>query len=253
MKYPGHIVELGEPAANLVTALTKRLSERGYKSTSPPGVFDAAFQSLVKLFQSQNVDAAGRPLKSDGRVGPLTWGALFDAQPAPAHATGLAAAALAKAQGEVGVMEKPPGSNSGPMVDVFLASTNTPVGNSWCMAFVYWCFREGAVASGLPNSFPKTAGCLDAWARVKAGAPARLLTRSAAIADPNRVKPGFVFILDHGGGHGHTGFVTQQTGGALATIEGNSNNTGSANGVGVFKLNRRSVMDEELLGFLDFG
>ena len=41
-------------------------------------------------------------------------------------------------------------------------------------------------------------------------------------------------------------------GGALRTVEGNSNPTGSSNGIGVFELNRRNVMNADLKGFLDF-
>jgi NAD(P)-dependent dehydrogenase (short-subunit alcohol dehydrogenase family) len=39
---------------------------------------------------------------------------------------------------------------------------------------------------------------------------------------------------------------------ALKTVEGNTNPTGSSNGLGVFELNRRKVMDPTLKGFLDF-
>jgi len=31
----------------------------------------------VKLFQARNVDSEGNPPKQDGKVGPLTWAALF--------------------------------------------------------------------------------------------------------------------------------------------------------------------------------
>ena len=252
MNYPGRIVSVGERDPQIVRALARALAARGYPTTSPPGVFDAAFASMVKLFQAQHVDAALRPLSADGKVGALTWGALVGDGPAAAQATGLAAAALARAVTQIGQMEQPLGSNKGPMVDQYLASVGVAPGNFWCMAFVNWCFQHGAADAGLANPFPRTAGCLDAWDRVKAAAPARIVTRAAAMADPSRVKPGFVFILDHGGGLGHTGFVSGQTSGALATIEGNSNPLGSANGVGVFALNRRSVMEKDLKGFLDF-
>ena len=213
---------------------------------------EKAFAAIVRTFQSQHIDAAGRPLVVDGQVGPLTWGALFEPRPAAQAATGLAGAALAVAATQVGVMEIPPGSNRGPAVSAYLASVGVEPGNFWCMAFVNWCFHQGASNTGLANDFPPTAGCIDAWNRVEAKAPGRIVTKAAAAAKPDLVKPGFVFILDHGGGAGHTGFVTDHLGGALRTIEGNSNNTGSANGVGVFALNRRSVMDHDLKGFLDF-
>lgn len=61
-----------------------------------------------------------------------------------------------------------------------------------------------------------------------------------------------VFILDHGGGLGHTGFVGQSLNGALVTIEGNTNNDGFNNGIGVFELKRRKIIDTLLKGFLNF-
>jgi hypothetical protein len=250
--YPGHIIKTGEPDASLVRAIVAQLRALGVATTSPDGVYDDAVASAVKAFQSQHVDPAMRPLTADGQIGPLTWGALFGTPPSNAIAQGLAGAALKKAEAEIGVMEDPPGSNSGPMVDKFLASAGAGPGDSWCMAFVHWCFEQAAHDLGAPNIFPRTAGCLDAWAKVSAASPQRVVTAAAAKTDPSLVKPGFVFILDHGHGHGHTGFVSATAGGALRTVEGNSNDNGSANGVGVFALNRRSVMEADLKGFLDF-
>jgi hypothetical protein len=254
MLYPGHTIGVGDPDSAAVQAIAQRLAALGYPVVSPPGQFDPELASDVKLFQSQHGDLAGRALKADGMVGPLTWGALFPPPAAPDQpaATGLAGLALDVARTQIGVMEKPVGSNSGPEVDQYLASAGLPPGNFWCMSFVHWCFDQAAKKAKIANPFPHTGGCLDAWNRVRAATPARILTAGQAAADPTLVKPGFVFILDHGGGNGHTGFVAGQAGGALRTIEGNSNTTGSANGVGVFELNRRSVMEDDLRGFLDF-
>ena len=101
----------------------------------------------------------------------MTWGALFGAATTPITGGSLAVSALGMAVTQLGVMEVPLGSNRGPMVDKYLASTSTPPGNFWCMAFVFWCFQEAATAAGVPNPFPKTAGCLNAWNKVKATAP----------------------------------------------------------------------------------
>lgn len=253
MQFPGRIIRIGETDAAIVAAIASALASHGYLPTSPPGIFDKAFKSLVKLFQSQNVDEAGLALVVDGEVGSMTWGSLFGA-PAAAGTVGggLAVAALGTAVTQLGVMEEPTGSNRGPMVDQYLASTGTAPGNFWCMAFVHWCFREAAAATGVSNPFPKTAGCLDAWNKVRKARPTRVISRAAAMTDPSLVRPGQVFILDHGGGLGHTGFVRQSFGGPLRTIEGNSNPLGSRNGLGVFELNRRKVADPSLKGFLDF-
>ncbi|MEA3051190.1 MAG: hypothetical protein QOG72_93 [Sphingomonadales bacterium] len=252
MNFPGRLIKIGEKDKPTVAAIAGALAGRGYPSTSPPGIFDADFKSLVKVFQSQNVDAAGRPLEVDGEVGSMTWGALFGAAGPPVTAGSLAVAALGMAVTQLGVMEVPLGSNRGPMVNKYLASTGTPPGNFWCMAFIFFCFREAALASGATNPFPKTAGCLDAWNKVRASNPAKLVKRSDALDDPSLVRPGQVFILDHGQGRGHTGFVRQSFGGPFRTVEGNTNPTGSSNGLGVFELNRRKISDPTLRGFIDF-
>ncbi|WP_343748978.1 RHS repeat-associated core domain-containing protein [Fluviicola sp.] len=50
------------------------------------------------------------------------------------------------------VEEVPLGSNSGPKVDVYLASANASSPNEWCASFVHWCLKqngiEGAGAGG---------------------------------------------------------------------------------------------------------
>jgi CHAP domain len=258
MKYPGRIIKLGETDAAVVTAIGAALAARGYvqpatpEPQGAPGVFDTRFKVLVKLFQSQNADQAGRPLQVDGEVGAMTWGALFSVAPTPVTSGSLAVTALGMAVSQLGVMEVPLGSNRGPMVDQYLQSTGTALGSFWCMAFVFWCFREAAAGTGMSNPFPRTAGCHDAWRRVRASQSTRLITRAQAIADPALVRPGQVFVLDHGGGMGHTGFVRQSFNGPFRTVEGNTNPTGSNNGLGVFELNRRKTTDSALLGFIDF-
>jgi len=246
--FPGTVLKVGTTNAADVKQVAKRLADLGYKSTSPAGNYDAAFKSLIMLYQSQHVDALHRSLKVDGEIGPVTWGSIFDIKPAmaaPAAAGGaLATKALAKAISQIGVREHPLGSNKGAEVEAYLGSTGLGGGYYWCMAFVYWCFREAA--AGGTNPFPKTAGCLDAWNKAK---PFRI-TKSQAIANPSLVLPGSVFILDYGNGNGHTGFVKSSTGGALVTVEGNTNNDGSNNGIGVFELSSRNIMAKNLKGFI---
>lgn len=251
MNYPGRIIRKGEPDQAIVWQIRSALKKRGYKVDDAAVAFDAKLVSTVKLFQDQNIDVEGRPLKADGQIGPLSWAALFGAVTTKSSAGNLAAAGLAVAQTQIGVTEKPLGSNSGPEVDAYLKSVGLSGGYYWCMAFVFWCFDKAAKDAGVANPFPRTAGCISAWNKVKATAPGRLITRAQAVASPALIKPGLVFILDYGGGAGHTGFVLRASGGAFRTIEGNTNQLGSGNGLGVFELNRRSVMQANLRGFID--
>ena len=255
LAYPGYIIKLNETNAQLVLSIAAQLAGKGYSSLSPNGVFDAAFKSLVKLYQSQHSDIVGKPLDVDGEVGSLTWGSLFGAAPVTIAPTGEAAGALGVAISQIGAMESPVGSNRGVMVDQYQTAAGLVLpahgnpGFFWCMAFVYWCFRT---AGNGTTQFPRTAGCLNAWNIVKSNYPNRILSQASALANPSLVKPGMVFILNHGGGLGHTGFVRQSIGGALKTVEGNTNPTGSSNGIGVFELNRRRLAEPSLKGFLDF-
>ena len=77
------------------------------------------------------------------------------------------------------------------------------------------------------------------------------IEKAAKAEDPTKIKPGCIFIIDFGHGHGHTGIVVSTNGGYLTTIEGNTNPELSSNGYGVFKLNRRKIKDITK-GFLDY-
>jgi hypothetical protein len=246
MDYPGRVIKIGESNAAIVRHIANRLKDLGYASTSPSGRFDADFKSLVMLFQAQHVDALSRPLRVDGEVGPITWGALFGFPAASSSAGALGARALAKAISQIGVREDPIGSNRGARVEEYLASTGLGGGFFWCMAFVHFCFMKAAQDAGVANPFPRTAGVLDAWNR----SSGFRVTKSRAVANPNLIVPGSVFILDHGNGRGHTGIVRAAVGGALRTVEGNTNTDGSSNGIGVFELNTRNVMNARLKGFI---
>ena len=52
-------------------------------SVTQSGNYDAATAQAVRKFQSENKDTSGAPLKVDGIVGPITYGALFGVQISP--------------------------------------------------------------------------------------------------------------------------------------------------------------------------
>ena len=60
-----------------------------------------------------------------------------------------------------------------------------------------------------------------------------------------------IFVLDTGGGSGHTGLVEAIEGGRLITLEGNTNDGGSREGVGVFRRNGRKIVNINR-GFIDY-
>ncbi|MDI3319122.1 CHAP domain-containing protein [Pinibacter soli] len=143
--------------------------------------------------------------------------------------TTLAQAALQIAATQIYVQEVPKGSNAGPQVEKYLKSVGLGKGYSWCEAFVYWCVNEAARNLGLVNPLVKTGGVLNQYNTCTLR---KLPNRS------NAVKPGDIFIMDFGGGNGHTGFVESVGSGVITTIEGNTNNDGSREGYEVCKRTR---------------
>jgi len=136
--------------------------------------------------------------------------------------------ALDVARSQVGVREVPLGSNAGPAVERYLASTGTPKGSAWCAAFVNYCIEEAAHKLGAREPWIRTAGCdeIKSWAR-----------RNKVLFE--RPEVGDVFLhFSPGDDADHTGFVTSVANGYFGTVEGNTNNGGSREGIGVFSRKR---------------
>jgi hypothetical protein len=133
---------------------------------------------------------------------------------------------------QIGQDEKPHGSNWGEPVSIYLKSVGINSPASWCMAFVYWCFKE----TGMPNNAIKTGGVLAAWNK-------GLLLRSKVPSE------GSVFIMDFGKGLGHTGIVEKFDNTFVYTIEGNTNDTGSREGIEVCRKKRSR---KSILGYLNY-
>lgn len=261
MKYPGRIIKVGETDARIVkalkTALNKALALKGGEALvlDPDNpLFGPRMKQAVMLFQARSLDDQGQPLKIDGEVGSLTWAALFGAGKVPVAGAAVdpfLAAVLAKAgsQADAGVREQPRNSNRGPEVDAYLRRAGVNPGLAWCCAFTYWCFDEAARAAGRANPMVRTAGCLAHWNNATRQGARRILARDA-VADPSRVRPGMVFIMDFGGGLGHTGFVERIEGGYLHTIEGNTDASQTREGGGVYRLQRKLGTISK--GFIDY-
>ncbi len=263
MNYPGRLIKVGEANAAIVTAIQQALTQRGY-GPFHAGTFDAAMKSVVKLFQSQHTDREGRPLASDGIVGPMTWATLFGAGATPPASdtapSALAQAAIDKAAAEVGVEEVPLGSNRGPRVDQYLDRVGIPPNQGtasdryWCMAFVYFCVDEAAGSLATANPLAKTAGVLNQWNLCANRPGARRITAHDAGLDYSLVQPGQILILDHGGGHGHTGLIVAVDGPHLTVVEGNaSGRPNDSNGLAVKRTTFRKLSDGEVKGFLALG
>ncbi|GFO58865.1 hypothetical protein GMST_11900 [Geomonas silvestris] len=261
MRYPGRIIRKGEKDAQLVRAIKTKLNEALGFMDQPElmldpkdGNFGPKMESAIRFYQSRHVDAEGMLLRQDGELGPNTWGALFGDDTVNASTTPrdpLLAKVLQVAADEEAkkVREKPKNSNRGPEVDRYVASTGAPMGSSWCCAFVYWCFEQGAKAMGRTNPMVRTAGCLNHWEEARKKGT-RSITADAAQENPALVESGMVFIMDHGSGMGHTGLVEKVTGGVVTTIEGNTDASKTREGGGVYRLVRK--IGDINKGFIDY-
>ena len=256
--FPSRIVKVGDADSETVKKIQHRLNSVGCGPIPEDGVFDKEkTEKAVKLFQARFPDVTGRPLEIDGKVGSLTWGVMFGASTTPSNSAApspLTKAAIDFAVTQIGVMENPIGSNRGPDVDRYLSAVGlNPAGSSfaWCVAFTHFCYLKAAENTGLQNPHIRTAGVLDHWN--KAGTKPKVLriTSARAVADPGLVKPGSLFVIDLGQGLGHSGMVIEVANGRLVTIEGNTNDNGSRNGIGVFQREARKIANINK-GFVDY-
>lgn len=148
----------------------------------------------------------------------------------------LTSTALDIATREVGVHEI--GRNRGPRVEMYQAAAGAGPGDPWCASFVVWCFAEAAREVGCANPCPVTPGALKLW------------RKSPGWSHWHRPAAGAIFVLDHGGGLGHVGFVDGAYGDEFYTVEGNTSEDGGREGDGVHK-RKRHVSDKGLVGFID--
>lgn len=144
--------------------------------------------------------------------------------------------ALEIAASQIGTQEDPQGSNWSKDltkgVPVYLKSVNINFPASWCMAFVYWCVQSACAELKKTNPLIKTGGVMFQW---------NTISSAFKFSNLNALKPGDIFIMDHGHGLGHTGMIESVEGDKINTIEGNTNDTGSREGFEVCRKQRKKT------------
>lgn len=152
----------------------------------------------------------------------------------------LALKALEIAESRIGQKENPLGSNWGHPVQDWLARVGVHAPAAWCMAFGWCCVDDAAKELGVSNPLPCSAGVLHAWQMVDA---VHKITSDPQVGD--------IFIMDLGGGLGHCGLVKAVPDAvALVTIDGNTNNNGSREGIQVELKDRHQ--GHPIIGYLRF-
>jgi hypothetical protein len=255
--FRGTTLHRGETGSPDVKAVQSRLNDLKFGPLVADGDFGEATENAVFHFQARNSTPDGRPLQIDGQVDQTTWAALFGQGAVFSTAAFDPSAQMRQlvidvAASQIGVIERPHGSNRGPEVDVFIRTTGLdPAAGSfpWCVCFLYWVFNQATKIKGIDNPLPKTAGVISLW-NLGRRSDAQVVRKSEASAQT--VKPGMIFALDLGGGKGHAGLVIELRGDHIITIEGNTNPGGSSDGFGVFRREARPITSVVLLGYLDF-
>jgi hypothetical protein len=246
LPFSGTTILQGSSDQQSVTSIQQGLVAVNCGPVDAPGVFGPETFAAVEHFQARSVDSNGNPLIIDGKVGPSTWGVLFGTENVPTIAvtsSALLTEMLSVACSQVGVMEVPLNSNRGPQVDIYITTTGAnPAENvPWCACFVYWCFNTAANNLSVSNPCFKTAGVLDHWSGAATVPGAQRILPAQAADQPSLIVPGMAFLIRTSGEHGHMGIVKEVRGNQLTTIEGNTNDSGSREGIGVFQHTARTI------------
>ena len=136
------------------------------------------------------------------------------------------------AKKEIGVFEVPRNSNCGPRVNEYKRATslNPHEAWPWCAAFVDWVIREAMMSEGIAETAtfrrPRTAGAWDLlrWSRAQ-----DMTTRTQ---EPARdIQPGDIVVFNFS----HCGIaISGIESGKIRTVEGNTDESGSREGGGVY-------------------
>ncbi len=234
-----------------IAVLVEKLRAHGFWSDEEPRRFSRALEQQVRYFQQTHLGPKGEFLVPDGVVGPDTWWALErasgDAQRSnlePTVPAGLgpkraSILQVALAEHQKGVTEQPDGSNRGPEIDKYLPawSRRSPRGPAWCCYFYSWVVQQALGTSPLGL-------VIGSCARARAQAVKRQLWVPSTLRG-NRPFPGDAFVMEHGDGTGHIGFVLRVSadGTTINTVEGNCGNR--------VKVGLRSLSAHDIVGFID--
>ena len=199
-------------------------------------VFDTATFKAVRTFQAAHLDKHGNPLEVDGKVGAITMWALQNPRPKVisseinfkvmpgldlgGHPVGrralhFAIEELKAGAGEIG------GNNKGKWVKKYLQPTGLAEGNSWCAAFISWCFLQAVDGDKSKMPFMYTAGARSIYNQFKESKKGLQFPKPDKSFVP---LPGDIVAwwrVSMPSGLGHVGIVHHFEDGFIYTIEGN--------------------------------
>lgn len=192
------------------------------------GDFGPATEAAVKVFQSNaNIDPSG---EVDGATTKALHEPLVSAQAhvSPASTLGATIVKVARKHLKSLPHETPPFRNTGPWVRLYMGG-NEGKAWLWCAGFVSYILRQASDAHHIPMPYKRTFSCDNILK--EAVQKGKLLEHGKG--DP---KPGDVFLIVKSANRNdavHTGIVISVHKNSIRTIEGNTNDGGSRNGVEV--------------------
>jgi hypothetical protein len=242
-----------------VVLLKRALGEHGYGPAAwrDAGkqlgvVFDENLRIVVTAFQRRH------GLEPDGIAGPLTRGMLVAPatpksdplallaplrQAAQAGGTGVQnAVAVAREALRMHIHETG-GNNRGPTVEAIQLYAAGSTHYAWCAAFCHLCISFGFAAAQSKPPLSVGISCSSLVARAaKLNRVFELADASAGQFKLGTPQPGDLLVLRGGPTHyHHVGLVVAapRPDGVVLTIEGNTNDAGSAEGDGVYEKERK--------------
>lgn len=127
--------------------------------------------------------------------------------------------------GQVGIKEAT-GNNDGPEIEAYLKTTGLPKGYPWCAAFISWVFEQEGMSEPrtpwTPSLFPES---VVIW------------PNKEQIPQTSDV---FGIYYPHLRRVAHAGFIESWGAHFTVTVEGNTNDSGSSEGDGVYRKRRRT-------------
>lgn len=231
VKFPG---EFGRgKRGNAAKRAQEWLSFHGYELLID-GVFGQVTEQMVRNFQRD------KGIAETGRVNQVTFDRLIKPmmqvlEPAPSSTMSFAAAMMfhARKHHSVGPVELG-GQNNGPWVRLYMDG-NDGADQPWCAGFVRFILRQASETSGQVRPITGHVNC----DRLGDQAKEKGFYVKGSDLNKSYLTPGSIFLSRASDGDlFHTGIVTQTGGNSFETIEGNTDEAGSANGYRVFNRTR---------------